>query len=64
MSESTSYDVIKMRVVIYLNALYMILFNERFYRSEYLLYDIIKMRDVLCLNDLYMILLKWEKVFI
>jgi len=35
MSETISYDVIKMRVVIYLNALFMVLFNETFYRSEY-----------------------------
>ena len=52
--------IIKMRAVIYLNSLYMILKNGRYYIAECCLYDIIKMRVLIYMNAEYMILLKLE----
>ena len=58
MSECALNDIIKMRAGICLEALYMILLNERCYLSERALYDVTMMGDIICLNALQMILLK------
>jgi hypothetical protein len=56
--ECALYDIIEMRACMFLNALYILVFNESLYVSECALYDIIKMRACMCLNDLYMVLIK------
>jgi len=48
MSECTSYDIMEMGYVVYLNALYIVLWNQRRYIS----------------NAFYMILIRWEVVYL
>ena len=58
MSECFIYDIIKLRDLICVKAVYMVLLKWKFVYDWVTLYDIIKMGDSIYLNALYMILLK------